>query len=143
MDDPRTRRWRLRPGELGAIFRFGLVGIAATLTYLAASLVLLEWNIAARAANLIALLCGTLASYLGHYFFTYRADERHLRLGGRFVAVTVGLTLLCVALHHAALGLGASPPGAALLVALAYPPLSFALNHFWAFARGAVRSRGG
>jgi hypothetical protein len=76
---------------------------------------------------------------LGHYFFTYRADDSHLRLGSRFAAVTAGLALLCVILHQAALLLGAGPRGAALFVTLAYPPLSFALNHFWAFARGAVR----
>jgi len=130
---------RLRPGELGAIVRFGLVGIAATLVYLLVSLVLLDLGVAPRATNLAAFAAGTVASYFGHYFFTYRADDSHLKLGGRFAAVTAGLALLCVALHQAALWLGAGPRGAALFVTLAYPPLSFALNHFWAFARGAVR----
>ena len=129
----------LRPGELGAIVRFGLVGIAATLVYLLVSLVLLDLEIAPRPTNLVAFAAGTIASYLGHYFFTYRADDSHLKLGGRFAAVTAGLALLCVALHQLALWLGAGPRGAALVVTLAYPPLSFALNHFWAFARGAVR----
>ena len=135
----RGERFGLRPGESGAILRFGLVGVAATLAYLAASLLLLDQGLAARATNLAAFAVGTLMSYLGHYFFTYRADDSHLRLGSRFVTVTAGLALLCVILHHAALLLGAGPRGAALFVTLAYPPLSFALNHFWAFARGAVR----
>lgn len=130
---------RLRPGELGAIVRFGLVGVMATLVYFATSLVLLDSGLAPRATNLAAFGVGTVASYLGHYFFTYRADDSHLRLGGRFAAVTAGLALLCAALHQLALWLGAGPHGAALFVTLAYPPLSFALNHFWAFARGAVR----
>ena len=132
-------RRALRPGELGAIVRFGLVGVMATLVYFAASLVLLDLGLVPRATNLVAFAIGTVASYVGHYFFTYRADDSHLKLGGRFAAVTAGLALLCIVLHQVALWLGASPRGAALFVTIAYPPLSFALNHFWAFARGAVR----
>ena len=41
-----------------------------------------------------------------------------------------------IVLHHVALLVGAAPP-AALFVTVAYSPLSFALNHFWASARGA------
>ena len=129
----------LSPGELGAILRFGMVGVMATLVYFAVSLVLLDFGLVPRVTNLVAFAVGTVASYLGHYFFTYRADDSHFKLGGRFAAVTAGLALLCVALHQVALWLGAGPRGAVLFVTVAYPPLSFALNHFWAFARGAVR----
>jgi len=133
----------LREGELGSIVRFGLVGVAATLTYYLVSLALLGQGVAPRATNLVAFGFGTAASYLGHYFFTYRADDSHLRLGGRFFAVTAGLMALCAGLHQAALLLGAGPKRAALFVTVAYPPLSFAFNHFWAFARGAVGKRRG
>jgi putative flippase GtrA len=88
-------------------------------------------------ANLAAFLASTAASYLGHYFFTYRASGSHLRLSARFIAVTIALSLLCSLLHQLALWAGASPQLAALAVTIAYPPLSFLFNHFWAFARGA------
>ena len=131
-----SSRWRLRPGELAAVARFAVVGAGSTLVYLGASLILLNWGLAPQPTNLIGFLLGTAASYLGHYFFTYRSGGSHLRLGTRFFVVTAGLALLCAGLHQTALMFGAGPRIAALFVTLAYPPLSFGLNHFWAFARG-------
>ena len=61
-------RWNPRPGELAAVFRFAVVGVASTLAYLGASLVLLDQGIAPRLTNLLAFVLGTVASYLGHYF---------------------------------------------------------------------------
>jgi len=136
-------------GELGSAMRFGLVGIAATLTYLGMSLLLLGWGMAPQLANLAAFLVSTAASYLGHYFFTYRvsggafgrdtgrAAGSHLRLSTRFIAVTILLTLFCSALHQLVLWAGASPRQAAFAVTISYPPLSFLFNHFWAFSRGS------
>jgi putative flippase GtrA len=129
--------WRPQPGELAAVFRFGVVGVAATLVYLGSSLILLDRGISPHLTNLLAFVVATIASYLGHYFFTYRSGDSHLRMGTRFFVVTAGLMALGVALHHIALLVGAGPRAAALFVTVAYPPLSFGLNHFWAFGRGA------
>ncbi len=118
------------------IARFGAVGATATLLYLGVSLALLRAGLVPQAANLAAFAAGTAASYLGHYFFTYRSDRSHLHIGTRFVAITLGLTALSSGLHQAALLLGASPQFAAVCVAVLYPVLSFALNHFWTFRRG-------
>lgn len=137
VSDTSSPRWRARQGEPTAIVRFALVGVAATLVYLGASLVLLGWGMAPQPTNLIGFLLGAATSYLGHYFFTYRSGDSHLRLGARFFLVTAGLALLCSGLHQIALLIGAEPRLAALIVTVAYPPLSFGLNHFWAFARGA------
>ena len=114
-----------------------MVGVAATLAFLGASLFFLHQGIAPRLSNLAAFGVGTVTSYLGHYFFTYRAGGSHIRLGTRYLLVTAGLIGMGIVLHHLALLFGATPRIAALLVTLAYPPLSFGLNHFWAFARGA------
>jgi putative flippase GtrA len=126
----------LKKGEIGAIFRFGLVGVVATLTYLGLSLLLLDWGLMPQLVNLIAFLAGTVTSYLGHYFFTYRASGSHVRLGARFVAVTIVQALLCGLLHQLVLWIGASAQLSALVMAVVYPLLSFLLNHFWAFSRG-------
>ncbi len=123
-------------GEFGAVLRFGVVGVAATLSYLGLSLLLLHWGMLPQLANLAAFLASTAISYLGHYFFTYRANGSHLRLSARFIAVTIALSLLCSLLHQLVLWAGVSPRLAAVAVTLAYPPLSFLLNHFWAFSRG-------
>ena len=137
MSGASSSRWRPRPGEIAAVARFAAVGAVSTLVYLGTSLVLLNRGMAPQPTNLIGFLLGTAASYLGHYFFTYRSGGSHLRLGTRFFLVTAGLALLCAGLHQTALLFGAEPRIAALFVTLAYPPLSFGLNHFWAFARGA------
>ncbi len=137
MTGPARFGWERRPGELSAIVRFGVVGVAATLAFLGASLFFLDRGIAPRLANLAAFGVGTVSSYLGHYFFTYRTGGSHLRLGTRYLVVTLGLVGMGVVLHHLALLVGATPKVAALFVTVAYPPLSFGLNHFWAFARGA------
>lgn len=126
---------RPRPGEVATTMRFVAVGIGATLTYLAASLLLLETRLAPQWVNLLAFAAGLLCSYLGHYFFTYRSSGRHLKTGPRFGMVTVALIALCSAVHQLALWNGLSPRAAAFIVAALYPPLSFMLNHFWAFSR--------
>ena len=137
MNEISPSSWRPRPGELAAIYRFGVVGVVATLAYLGSSLVLLDRGIAPHLTNLLAFVVSTVTSYLGHYFFTYRSGDSHLRMGTRFFLVTAGLALLSAVLHHLALLVGTTPKVAALFVTVAYPPLSFGLNHFWAFARGA------
>lgn len=126
----------LKKGEIGAIFRFGLVGVVATLTYLGLSLLLLDWGLLPQLVNLIAFLASIATSYLGHYFFTYRASGSHARLSSRFVTVNIALSLLCSLLHQVVLWIGASAQLSALVVAVVYPLLSFLLNHFWAFSRG-------
>jgi len=127
---------RLREGEVGAVIRFGMIGIVATFSFLFASLAFLNAGLNPQIANLVALIIGTATSYCGHYFFTYRSTDRHARLGSRFLAVTGLIWILCSLLHHVALAWGLAPPRAAILITFAYPPLSFLLNHFWAFSRG-------
>jgi putative flippase GtrA len=130
----------LKKGEIGAIFRFGLVGVVATLTYLGLSLLLLDRGLLPQLVNLIAFLASIATSYLGHYFFTYRASGSHARLSSRFVTVTIALSLLCSLLHQVVLWIGASAQLSALVVAVVYPLLSFLLNHFWAFSRGDTQA---
>lgn len=132
----KTTRGGLQPGEAAAVVRFAVVGVAATLVYLALSLVLLAWGAAPRLANVGAFAGGTAASYFGHYLFTYRSRAKHRIVGSRFAIATLALTALCVILHHLALISGATPQAAATVVAVAYPPLGFAANHFWVFLRG-------
>jgi putative flippase GtrA len=133
-------RLGVRQGEPGAVLRFALVGVAATLSYLGVSLLLLDRGWVPQLANLGGFAAGTGLSYLGHYFFTYRSNERHLKTGSRFIGTTIGLTLASSLLHQAVLLLGAEPRLASLVVTCCYPPLSFLLNHFWSFSRGGRKS---
>jgi putative flippase GtrA len=125
----------LRASQVGTIARFAAVGIGATLTYLGSSFLLLAWGLLPQLTNLVAFAVSTTASYLGHYFFTYRSTQRHRQTGLRFAIMTGGLIALCSLLHQALLSTRLDPHLAALAVGLAYPPLSFVINNLWVYAQ--------
>ena len=131
-------RLRLHPGEIWTVMRFGLVGAAATLTYLVCSIILLGSGIAPVTVNLIAFAVSLTLSYLGQYYFTYRAANAHARLSLRYAIATLVLIAICSILHRGLLQLALDPRLASLAVTIAYPLLSFILNHGWAYRRGAV-----
>ena len=131
-------RLKLHPGEAWQILRFGLVGAAASLTYLAASIALLQLGMAPIAVNLAAFAISLALSYLGQYYFTYRAAGAHRMLSRRYAISTAILIAACTALHWALLRVSLDPRLASLAVTLTYPALSLLLNHGWVFGRGAA-----
>ena len=136
-------RLRLHPGETWQILRFGMVGAAASMTYLASSIALLKLGMAPIVVNLAAFAISLALSYLGQYYFTYRAAGAHRMLSRRYAVSTAILIATCTALHWALLRLSLDPRLASLAVTLTYPALSFLLNHGWVFGRGAsARSAG-
>lgn len=129
---------RLHPGEAWQILRFGMVGAAASLTYLISSIVLLGLGMAPVAVNLAAFAISLALSYLGQYYFTYRAAGTHRMLSVRYAASTAILIALCTALHWGLLQVSFDSRLASLAVTLTYPALSFLLNHGWVYSRGAA-----
>ena len=128
----------LHPGEAWQILRFGMVGTAASLTYLISSIVLLGLGMAPVAVNLAAFAFSLALSYLGQYYFTYRTAGTHRMLSVRYAASTAILIALCTALHWGLLQVSFDPRLASLAVTLTYPVLSFLLNHGWVYSRGAA-----
>ena len=126
----------LSAAGIWATIRFGVVGVVATVVYLGSSLFFLGQSVEPHVANFVAFGVATTVSYLGHYFFTYRATGHHLRQGSRFIAVTVALVTMSMVFQHLCLHDGASPRFATLILTGLYPLLCFLLNHFWAFSRG-------
>ena len=129
-------RRQLHPGELKQILRFGVVGTAASTAYLVSSLILLGVGIPPATVNVAAFATSLTLSYLGQYYFTYRASGAHKRLSRRYAITTLTLLAVCSALHWSLIWLKVSPPFASLTVTLIYPSLSFLFNHGWAFGRG-------
>ena len=129
-------RLSLHPGELRQILRFGAVGIAASLAYLVSSLILLAIGMPPLAVNVAAFAISLALSYLGQYYFTYRASGVHGRLSRRYAMTIFVLLAVGSALHWSLIWLAVSPPLASLAVTLIYPPLSFLFNHGWVFGRG-------
>jgi putative flippase GtrA len=125
-----------RSRELATTLRFAAVGVAATLTYLAISLVLLRLNVPPQIANAGAFGLSLVLSYAGHYAFTFRSREAHTRTGTRFALATAALFAVCSGVLQIALWLSVPPRVGAALVAILYPVLSFLLNRFWSFSSG-------
>lgn len=79
----------------GAFIRFAAIGVAATAVHGASLHAIVVWaGLHPTFANVFAFSAAFVFSYLGHYYFSFRSRERHVRSGPRFLAVAVvGLAL--------------------------------------------------
>jgi putative flippase GtrA len=124
---------RLR-GLAGEGLRFGLVGIGATLTYLAISLAA-QWL---WGRPLLSSSLGYVASvgvsYFGHGTFTFRTGRAHLTTGPRFLGMSLavfGLTNLIVLAVTGPLGQPFTV--AAAMVVVSIPLFTWVLARLWVF----------
>jgi putative flippase GtrA len=120
---------------LGTVLRFGVVGVAATLTYLGLNIYALRpiTDAAPAVGNALAQGLSLLVSYLGHKYVTFRSDTPHRRDLVRFLLSTVVAVLACSLAFEAMVGLGLGVVGASLVVAVLYPAISFVLHFAWTF----------
>ena len=126
-------------GTPGAIFRqaarFGIVGIAATVTHVA-----IAWC-ANHLAGLVPYLANSLGfgiafavSYLGHFYWTFRRRDGHLKAQVRFAVVAgTGFALNNVIIWVTVDRLGLSFDLALVLIVLLVPPATWLLSRLWAF----------
>ncbi len=123
--------------DLTRLVRYGVVGIAATATYL------LVFNLVALpvgpfspfAGHLAGLSVSILVSYAGHHGFTFRRSGLHTRYFTRFVAITATLSLLSSAIaFFCDRYLGLSAAAISLLISALYPGASYLLHTLWTFA---------
>jgi len=93
----------------GTLTRSALVGVAATVTDLAALWLLVAGlGVAATAANVPSLLAGVLVQFVGNKHFAFQdSSRRYLQQGAAFAVVEVGALALNAALFHVAVS--ASP----------------------------------
>lgn len=77
------------------LFRFGIVGVAATVTHAAILWALVETvQMRPSIATVIGFLIAFNVSYFGHYYFTFRSTESHRRaLPGFAATATAGAVL--------------------------------------------------
>ena len=114
---------------------FAVVGVAATLTHVAAALTARELaGLAPLQANLVGYLMAVGVSYLGNARLTFRRRALHGPQFMRFIVVsllglgvTQGLTWLLVQ------QLGWPFWAGLCVVAVVVPALSFGLSRIWAF----------
>ena len=136
-----TSAWSAAPAPVERILkvvRFGIVGIAATATYLAVAILLPAIGAASPAtAALVASGVSVFVSYFGHHTFTFARKGRHDFYLPRFLLQWMVLT------GAASLGtyvltdiLAMNYRLAAVLVALAYAASSFVANNIGVFRDG-------
>ncbi len=77
------------------LFRFGIVGVGATITHAGVLWALVEFvSLRPSIATVIGFLVAFNVSYFGHYYFTFRSKEPHRRaLPGFAATATAGAVL--------------------------------------------------
>ena len=132
------------PGLVGQMVRFGTVGVLSTITYV----VLFVWlrqDLAAQAANLVALLVTALLNTAANARITFGLVEgqrrwRHQLRGLGVFAIALGLTSGSLALLQAlAPTAGVATETVVLLIANAVATIArFLLYRSWVFPRSIV-----
>jgi putative flippase GtrA len=118
-------------------FRFGLVGVTASLVYLGlVNLLAVPLGpLAPFHAHLVALTCSIGVSYFGHHAFTFARKGRHRFYFRRFAIITALLFVLSSALAFicdATLHLSAAV--ISVMITVLYPAASYLLHSLWTFA---------
>lgn len=128
---------------LRRVFRFGIVGVLATLSYFLLMLLLIDVaHLSTRWSHVTATVLSLLVSYLGHHGYTFERSGDHSRYFARFCIVSAALFVCSSSFLWWATASGAmSRELAAAAIALSYPPLSFVLH--WACSFRAVRRAAG
>lgn len=117
------------------IFRFGIIGVAATVIHSGVVVSLVELGgLSPTPANLLAFGCALGASYVGHYYWTFRAISPHATAFVRFaIAAATGL-VLNYALFFAIVDMWRANYLIALCAVLVVvPAVTFTMNKLWAF----------
>jgi putative flippase GtrA len=117
-------------------FRFGLVGISATLAYLViVNLVAVPVGpLSPFAAHVFALAASIGVSYGGHHAYTFRRDGDHGFYMRRFAAITAAIFVLTSAFAFACDRYLRLPAAAiSVMVAVLYPALSYVFHSLWTF----------
>lgn len=114
---------------------FGAVGIGASVVHICiAWLAASAFQTPILIANAIGFAAGFIASYLGHYFLTFKSDRGHTAAFFRFVAVALLGFLInnCVVIAWIYLTGNQSMWSIVMAIAVAAMAVFFTSN-FWAF----------
>ena len=123
--------------DVARAFRFGLVGISTTLTYLGVvNLVAVPVGpLSPFHAHLIGLCCSIGLSYAGHHAFTFARKGRHRVYFRRFAIITAALFLLSSAIAFACDHYLHLPAAIiSVLITVLYPGGSYFAHSVWTFA---------
>ena len=121
--------------ELLFVSRFGLIGVAATVTHLVVAFALLKVSrLPVLGANLVAFLIAFGVSFSGNYFWTFRARGGIRSAVGRYLLIAstaflINNVVLVALIRDDRL----SPFAATAVAALVVPCFTFLASRFWGF----------
>ncbi|MDJ0943883.1 MAG: GtrA family protein [Kiloniellales bacterium] len=124
---------------LGEMFRFGVVGAAATVVHAGMVVFLVEvLGLEPVWANVLAFLTALPVSYLGNFHWTFAAEGHHGRRLPRFVftqafGFTSSQTIMFVVVEVLRLHYGI----ALAIVVTTVPLMSYILSRKWVFSAAA------
>lgn len=121
--------------EARRIARFGIVGVAATLTHMAVANTALRLLTASPyAASAMGFMVAFGVSYLGHYHFTFAGEGAHGKSLPRFFLVALSGFLASLVVLRGIAGYGGVPQAVSLTLSiLVIPGLSYLAARAWAF----------
>ncbi|MEL7138867.1 MAG: GtrA family protein [Pseudomonadota bacterium] len=122
--------------EFWRVVRFGIVGVAATLTHALGVIAFVELaGLTPAWANPAAFLVAVPVSYFGHYFFTYAASSAHGETMLRFVAVSGSSFAVSQAIVLGMEALGGPYELAVAIFVVVVPATNFVLFNLLVFRR--------
>lgn len=129
-ENARTGGWR------GETFRFGLVGISATLTHFVVASLLISSGLAPLfVANAIGFVTAFAVSFFGHHHFSFRSQAAYASSFVRFCAVALSGFAVNNVVVAAARGYIGAEAHLSLAAGIAAGAVTvFLLAKFWAFA---------
>ena len=126
------------PHVIHQAYRFGIVGGVATATHVAVFVTLIQTLQAQPIlANFLAWVTAFSVSFVGHYYWTFRATKRRSANSTlpRFVLVSLFGLALNTFVVMVVVDLAHEPYGwAAVLMATVVPTAVFVVSKYWAFA---------
>lgn len=135
-----SRGWSNLLVETGRVLRFGIVGIAATLTYAGATALSVEWlKLAPVPASILGQIVATGVSYFGHAFYSFRVRGDHRIFIWRFfVTGVLTFTMNGVVTWLLTSQIGMSYRVSVAIVTVLIPLTNYVGNRFWVFLPGII-----
>lgn len=120
--------------ELASMGRFGIVGVVACFTYIGVALAGDWQGFSPQKANLVAVLAGTVVSFTGHLFLSFRKSGVTFAYICRFGILSVFVYALSFAETYVGVTiLGFPKPIVVLIVAVTMPLFTWVTSRFWVF----------
>jgi putative flippase GtrA len=118
------------------LFRFVLVGLAATITTYATLIIGVElFDVAAVTASIVGYALGVLVNYWLNYRYTFGSSKKHTFVLPRFLMVTaVGMMLNAFIMYAGIHWFQLNYLLAQLFAVMIVMTWSFSANRLWAFA---------